>query len=289
MGPRREENGGHGDVEGNTSPRGSRPRPEATAWASPACREGTGLACGGLCPLRGGHTPPSGEAGRGGAAGPAGDAVTRCRSPCAVFPLSGPLRFAMRQCDSAVPQEPGVSWSKSLGSPDPSLPAEQAAGCPPLPLSSSGLSQGDVSRQHGAGPLGAGHVDGLGPEPADAQAEPTSEEPGPAPFVPFSGGGQRLGGPSGSARCLVSPSAKLPKSFSSPGGPSEPKKSRPGQEPQPEPEPEPVRVEPGPGVLAPDPSAGPPGGSRGAGRWAVMFLVLLVLSPLHRGTLLDVV
>nr|KAF6454787.1 ASPSCR1 tether for SLC2A4, UBX domain containing [Rousettus aegyptiacus] len=163
------------------------------------------------------------------------------------------IRFAMRQCDSAVPQEPGVSWSKSLGSPDPSLPAEQAAGCPPLPLSSSGLSQGDVSRQHGAGPLGAGHVDGLGPEPADAQAEPTSEEPGPAPFVPFSGGGQRLGGPSGSARCLVSPSAKLPKSFSSPGGPSEPKKSRPGQEPQPEPEPELVRpVDRDPVVCHPD-------------------------------------
>lgn len=232
-------------------------------------------------PLRRGGTGRGSRARRG-----RGDAV-----PTPVCRVSSfwPLRFAMRQCDSAVPQEPGVSWSKSLGSPDPSLPAEQAAGCPPLPLSSSGLSQGDVSRQHGAGPLGAGHVDGLGPEPADAQAEPTSEEPGPAPFVPFSGGGQRLGGPSGSARCQVSPSAKLPKSFSSPGGPSEPKKSRPGQEPQPEPEPELVRVEPGPGVLAPDPSAGPPGGSRGAGRWAVMFLVLLVLSPLHRGTLLDVV
>lgn len=92
-------------------------------------------------------------------------------------------------------------------------------------------------------------MDGLGPEPADARAEPISKEPRPAPFVPFSGGGQRLGGPSGSARGLVSPSAKLPKSFSSPGGPSEPKKSRPGQEPQPEPEPEPVRGEPGAGSL----------------------------------------
>lgn len=146
--------------------------------------------------------------------------------------LSGP-RFAMRRCDPAITQEPGVSRSKSPASPTPSLSAEQAAGSPLLPLDSAGLSRGDVSRQEEAGTSGAGRADGPGPKPADAQAQQISEEPKPTPFVPFSGGGQRLGGPCGSARCLMSPSAKLPKSFSSPGGPSKPKKSRPPPEPEP--------------------------------------------------------
>ncbi|XP_034881636.1 tether containing UBX domain for GLUT4 isoform X1 [Mirounga leonina] len=134
------------------------------------------------------------------------------------------IRFAMKRCSSA-----GVARSKAPGSPTVSLSADQAAGSPLLPLDSAGLSQGDVSHQDEAGISGAGCV--------DAQAKQISKEPAPAPFVPFSGGGQRLGGSSGSARSLMSPSAKLPKSFSSPGGPSEPKKSRPGQEPRPEPEP----------------------------------------------------
>lgn len=137
------------------------------------------------------------------------------------------IRFAMRQRDSVGKQEPGVSRSESPGSPIAPPSAGQAADSPPLLPSAPGCSQGDVGRQDQAGTSGAGCV--------DAQATGVSEEPTPAPFVPFSGGGQRLGGPSGSARGLTSPSAKLPKSFSCPGGPSKPKKSRPGQEPQPQP------------------------------------------------------
>ncbi|XP_032726250.1 tether containing UBX domain for GLUT4 isoform X1 [Lontra canadensis] len=134
------------------------------------------------------------------------------------------IRFAMKRCSSA-----GVSRSKAPGSPTISLSADQAAGSPLRPLDSAGLSRGDVSHQDEADISGAGRV--------DAPAKQISKEPAPAPFVPFSGGGQRLGGPSGLARSLMSPSAKLPKSFSSPGGPSKPKKSRPGQEPRPEAEP----------------------------------------------------
>ncbi|XP_044234616.1 tether containing UBX domain for GLUT4 isoform X4 [Ursus arctos] len=134
------------------------------------------------------------------------------------------IRFAMKPCSSA-----GVSRSKAPGSPTSSLSADQAAGSPLLPLDSAGLSQGDVSHQDEAGISGASRV--------DAQAKQISKEPAPAPFVPFSGGGQRLGGSSGLAKSLMSPSVKLPKSFSSPGGPSKPKKSKPGQEPRPEPEP----------------------------------------------------
>ncbi|XP_014720044.3 tether containing UBX domain for GLUT4 isoform X2 [Equus asinus] len=149
------------------------------------------------------------------------------------------IRFAMKQRDSAGKPEPGGLKSERPASLAPSAPADQAAGSPLLPSSSAGLSRGDGSRQDETGPSEAGHVDSLGPKPVDAQAKPILKEPAPAPFVPFSGGGQRLGGPSGSSRTPMSPSAKLPKSFSSPGGPSKPKKLRPGQEPQPEPEPEP--------------------------------------------------
>lgn len=147
------------------------------------------------------------------------------------------LRFAMKPCSSA-----GVSRSKAPGSPTASLSADQAAGSPLLPLDSAGLSQGDVSHQDEAGISGASRV--------DAQAKQISKEPAPTPFVPFSGGGQRLGGSSGLAKSLMSPSAKLPKSFSSPGGPSKPKKSKPGQEPRPEPEP--VRSGLGVEVLPPE-------------------------------------
>ncbi|KAM5309040.1 tether containing UBX domain for GLUT4 isoform 2-T3 [Glossophaga mutica] len=147
------------------------------------------------------------------------------------------LRFAMRPHDSAIGLEPGVSWSRSPASPAASPAAPQVAGSPLLPWDSEGLSRGDVSWQDGAASSGAGHVDGLGSKPADTRAELTSKEPPPAPFVPFSGWGQRLGGPCGSAGCPPTPSARLPKSFSSPGGPSKPKKSRPPPEPEPEPEP----------------------------------------------------
>uniref|UniRef100_A0A452IC49 UBX domain-containing protein n=2 Tax=Gopherus agassizii TaxID=38772 RepID=A0A452IC49_9SAUR len=56
--------------------------------------------------------------------------------------------------------------------------------------------------------------------------------PAPAPFVPFFGDGQRLGGTPVAADFPVSDmlSSKLPTSLSSPGGPSKPKKSKTSQE-----------------------------------------------------------
>lgn len=160
--------------------------------------------------------------------------------------LSAPtFRFSMRPRNSAIKQEPGGSCSESSESPIPSPSAEQAASGPLLPLSPTGCSQGDASHQDQAGTSGASRVDGLGPKPASTQSQQISKQHTPARFVPFSGGGQRLGGPSSSARSLTSPAAKLPKSFSSLGGPSKPKKLRPGQEPRSEPEP--VRGEPGAG------------------------------------------
>lgn len=167
-------------------------------------------------------------AGRG--VGGAVDTEARVRASLCLAP-----RFAMRPPDSAVGPEPGVSRSRSPASPAASLSAQQVAGSPLPPWDSEGLSRGDVSWQDGAATSGADPADSLGPKPAGPPAEPSPTEPPPPAFVPFSGWGQRLGGPCGSARCPPSP--RLPKSFSSPGGPSKPKKSRPPPEPEPEPEP----------------------------------------------------
>ncbi|NWI02558.1 ASPC1 protein, partial [Tichodroma muraria] len=52
-----------------------------------------------------------------------------------------------------------------------------------------------------------------------------SPEPEPTPFVPFSGDGEHLGD-----FPVAIPSSKLPTTFSSPGGPSKPKKSKNSQE-----------------------------------------------------------
>nr|XP_021522011.1 tether containing UBX domain for GLUT4 isoform X2 [Aotus nancymaae] len=130
---------------------------------------------------------------------------------------SASIRFVMKHCDP-VDNTPG-----SLGS---SASAGQA-----LPLESGELCCGDLSRQE--------DVDTVGSSCEDSQEKPSMRTPTPAPFVPFSGGGQRLGGPSGPTRPLISSSTKLLKPLSSPGGPSKPKKSKPGRDPQQEPEPEP--------------------------------------------------
>nr|XP_051684389.1 tether containing UBX domain for GLUT4 isoform X4 [Oryctolagus cuniculus] len=143
---------------------------------------------------------------------------------------SATIRFVMKRVDAEGGPQTGAARSKT-----PASPADQVAGGPLPPLNSEELSCGDLSRQGEAGTSGAWHTDG--PKPADAPAKQSVQEPGPARFVPFSGGGQRLGGPSGSGRSLTSPSAKLPTSASSPGGPSKPKKSKPGEEPPQEPEP----------------------------------------------------
>lgn len=155
---------------------------------------------------------------------------------------SATIRFVMKQCDSTGKQEPGATESKTPGSLVSSTSATQATGGPLLPLKSEELSSGDLSCQDEAGTVETS----LTGEPGDAQAQQSTKKPGPAAFVPFSGGGQRLGGPSQSAGSPVSPSARSPKSSSSPGGPSKPKKSRPGEEPQLEP------VERDPVVCHPD-------------------------------------
>ncbi|XP_021032522.1 tether containing UBX domain for GLUT4 isoform X1 [Mus caroli] len=148
---------------------------------------------------------------------------------------SATIRFVIKQCDTAGKQESIAVKSKAPGSPVSSLSADQASSSPLLPLNSGEFSRGDLNHQGDASTSGTG-LEG-GPKPADAQTKQSTSEPASAPFVPFSGGGQRLGGPSASLRPLTSPSANSSKSFSGPGGPSKPKKPKPGEEPQQEPEP----------------------------------------------------
>uniref|UniRef100_H0X6Y4 Tether containing UBX domain for GLUT4 n=1 Tax=Otolemur garnettii TaxID=30611 RepID=H0X6Y4_OTOGA len=152
---------------------------------------------------------------------------------------SATIRFAMKSCPPAGKQELGGPRSKAPGSP----PSPALANSPQLSLNSGEPSRGDQGRVDDPGTSGTSCTGGLGPRPADTEVEPRGKASTPAPFVPFSGGGQRLGGPSGSTRSLPAPSTKPPKSLSSPGGPSKPKKSKPGQEPQQEPE-SPVDQEP---------------------------------------------
>ncbi|NXU53903.1 ASPC1 protein, partial [Turnix velox] len=73
--------------------------------------------------------------------------------------------------------------------------------------------------------------DSIKEPPASLEELCPSLQPGSTPFVPFTGGGQRLGDSSVPSSSLGSdvPSAKLP-TFSSPGGPSKPKKSKNSQE-----------------------------------------------------------
>ncbi|XP_031790167.1 tether containing UBX domain for GLUT4 isoform X4 [Piliocolobus tephrosceles] len=139
----------------------------------------------------------------------------------------------MKGCDP-VDKTPG-----SLGSSVSSVSAGQAAASTLLPLESGELSRGDLSRWEDA--------DTSGPCCEDTQEKQSTRAPAPAPFVPFSGGGQRLGGPPGPTRPLTSSSVTLPKSLSSPGVPSKPKKSKSGQDPQQEQEQEQER-EPEPPV-----------------------------------------
>ncbi|KAM7334725.1 hypothetical protein ACRRTK_008045 [Alexandromys fortis] len=147
---------------------------------------------------------------------------------------SATIRFVIKQSDTTGKQEPVAVRSKPPGSPTSSMSADQASSSPLLPLNSGEFSRGDLNHQGDVGTSGSSLESG--PKTADARAKQSTKESASAPFVPFSGGGQRLGGPSGSLRSLTS-SAKSPKSFSGPGGPSKPKKSKPGEEPQQELEP----------------------------------------------------
>ncbi|XP_072501480.1 tether containing UBX domain for GLUT4 isoform X2 [Notamacropus eugenii] len=146
------------------------------------------------------------------------------------------IRFSMKTCESPGTQEAMVSRTKVSGNPAPSVSVDQATSSPLLSLGSGRLSSGDLSRPDDAVTSGISQIDCLGLKQLDDEMRLNSKESVSPSFVPFSGGGQRLGGSSMPSRHVVPSSTKLPKSLSSPGGPSKPKKSKPGQEQEQEPE-----------------------------------------------------
>ncbi|XP_068920112.1 tether containing UBX domain for GLUT4 isoform X2 [Petaurus breviceps papuanus] len=146
------------------------------------------------------------------------------------------IRFSMKMCESPGTQESVVPRIKVTGNPAPSVSIDEASSNSLLSLGSGGLSSGDLSRPDDAIASGISQIDCLGLKRLDDEMKLSSKESVSPSFVPFSGGGQRLGGSSVPSRHLVPSSTKLPKSLSSPGGPSKPKKSKPGREQEQEPE-----------------------------------------------------
>ncbi|XP_036611257.1 tether containing UBX domain for GLUT4 isoform X2 [Trichosurus vulpecula] len=146
------------------------------------------------------------------------------------------IRFSMKTCESPGTKEAMVPRIKVSGNPVSSVSVDQATSDSRLSLGSDGLSSGDLSRPDDAVTSGISQIDCLGLKRLDDEMRLSSRESVSPSFVPFSGGGQRLGGSSMPSRHLVPSSTKLPKSLSSPGGPSKPKKSKPGQEQEQEPE-----------------------------------------------------
>ncbi|XP_038598790.1 tether containing UBX domain for GLUT4 isoform X2 [Tachyglossus aculeatus] len=116
------------------------------------------------------------------------------------------IRFTLKKGESPEAREPVAPGTEAPG---PSGPDPRAA-------------DGAAPSQSSAGP----------DRQPDGRA--SDGEPAPTPSSPFGGRGWRLGGPPGAADPLEASAAKQPPNRSSPGGPSKPKKSRPGQEEPPE-------------------------------------------------------
>ncbi|KAM6164689.1 tether containing UBX domain for GLUT4 [Rhynchocyon petersi] len=152
------------------------------------------------------------------------------------------IRFVVKPSSLASRPEPLGTQSRAPGSPTLSVSADQTTGHSVLPPDTGGLSRGDVRHAEDAAPLGNGSADSRGLKSEGSSVRQNTKSP-PTPLIPFSGWGQRLGGSSGSACPLMSLSTKLPKSSCSPGGPSQPKRSKPGLESPPESE-QPVDREP---------------------------------------------
>uniref|UniRef100_A0A4X2KG60 ASPSCR1 tether for SLC2A4, UBX domain containing n=1 Tax=Vombatus ursinus TaxID=29139 RepID=A0A4X2KG60_VOMUR len=101
------------------------------------------------------------------------------------------IRFSMKMCESPGTQEDVVPGIKVLGNPAPSVSVDQATTNSLLSLGSGGLSGGDLSRPDDAVASGISQIDCLGLKRLDDEMRLSSKDP---------------------------------------GGPSKPKKSKPGQE-----------------------------------------------------------
>ncbi|XP_021270487.1 tether containing UBX domain for GLUT4 isoform X2 [Numida meleagris] len=141
------------------------------------------------------------------------------------------VRVVMKKCSSSD-QEEAVDATAQSDEPIVRPSSTEGAVDVPLPQTHTfptALDHGDVAL-----PLNSCTDEQDSIRESDASLEelcPPSESKS-VPFVPFFGGGQRLGDSSVSAPPLKldMPSSELPTTFSSPGGPSKPKKSKSSQE-----------------------------------------------------------
>ncbi|NXX95472.1 ASPC1 protein, partial [Centropus bengalensis] len=143
------------------------------------------------------------------------------------------IRVVLKKCSSSG-QEEAVGAMVRCNEPPVSSGSTEGAEDVPLPQANTfpkDLDHMDVAMSLES----CTDKQDLNREPdASLEEQWPSSKPEPAPFVPFSEDGQRLGDSSVAAPSLGldSPSSQLPTVLSSPGGPSKPKKSKNSQESQ---------------------------------------------------------
>ncbi|NWU98384.1 ASPC1 protein, partial [Upupa epops] len=142
------------------------------------------------------------------------------------------IRVVMKKCSSSGQGEAldaTMQCNEVTVSPGP---VEEAAKDVPLPQASTfpeDLDHMDVAMSLKSS---TDKQDSIRESRSNSKEQSPSAEPESTPFVPFSGSGQHLGGSSVAVPSLAldMPSSKLPRTSSSPGGPSKPKKSKNSQE-----------------------------------------------------------
>uniref|UniRef100_A0A8D2PLW8 ASPSCR1 tether for SLC2A4, UBX domain containing n=1 Tax=Zosterops lateralis melanops TaxID=1220523 RepID=A0A8D2PLW8_ZOSLA len=134
------------------------------------------------------------------------------------------VRVVMKKCGSSGGEE-AVGAVVPCNEPTVRQGSMEEAVDVPLPQASTFPK--DLEHRDGAVSLNSctHKQDSIKDSPASLEEPRHSPEPEPAPFVPFFGDGEHLGDSP-----VAVPSSKLPTTFSSPGGPSKPKKSKNCQE-----------------------------------------------------------
>ncbi|NXS95991.1 ASPC1 protein, partial [Jacana jacana] len=141
------------------------------------------------------------------------------------------IRVVMKKCSSSGQEE---AVGATVRGNEPTVGPGSVEGAVDVPLPQANTFPKDLDHRDVAMSLNSctDKQDSIRESPASLEELcPSSES---TPFVPFSGDGQRLGDSSLAAPSLGldTPSSKLPTTFSSSAGPSEPKKSKNSQEMQ---------------------------------------------------------
>ncbi|KFU85949.1 Tether containing UBX domain for GLUT4, partial [Chaetura pelagica] len=141
------------------------------------------------------------------------------------------IRVVMRKCSSSGQEE---AVGATVQSNELTVRPGSTGGAVDVPLPQANTFPKDLDHRDVAMPLNscADKQDLIRESDASSEEQWPSPQPESTPFVPFSGDGRCLVDSSIAAPSLGSglPSSKLPTTFSSPGGPSKPKKSKNSQE-----------------------------------------------------------